>query len=235
MLNRTLLSSLLIATLSACGSGSSDNPVSNPLAVVDDDALVNEVVASTEVNDPGAPENEVQDQAQAEEPNNPVEPDIEPQDQVQIPMVVAGPCVDTDGDGFGWNGVASCSVLSETTEVINSEEPAADPTQDREAVVIPYIDRYETYTLANWLGVQSADAMWPPVGAVVEATNGWTGVRNHPVIHLVLCEDLDNTIMHPSIPGYLPTKTRLPCFFREDQTLLLNGALLATDRMRIIL
>ena len=189
MFNKTILSSVLIATLSSCSSGSSDDPVTNPLAIVSDGAASNEVTEVTEVT-----ENVVI--------NELIEPSNELSDQTQSPEPVVGPCVDTDGDGFGWNGVASCTVLSETTEVINSEEPAADPTQDREAVVIPYIDRYETYTLANWLGVQSADAMWPPVGAVVEATNGWTGVRNHPVIHLVLCEDPDNTIMHPSIPGY---------------------------------
>ena len=88
--------------------------------------MTNEVVSS-EVNDPVASDDDVQDQVQVQESNNPFVADIEPQDQVQIPIPIptAGPCIDADNDGYGWNGVACCSVVSENTETNNSEETTA--------------------------------------------------------------------------------------------------------------
>ena len=200
MFSRTLVSSLIIATLSACSSSSSDDPAANPFADVSADAVTNEVVSS-EVNDPVASDDDVQDQVQVQESNNLFVADIEPQDQVQIPIPTAGPCIDADNDGYGWNGVASCSVVSENTEPNNSEETTVDPTQDMESVAIPFIDRYETYTLATWPGILSADAMWPPGGPVVEATSGWTRTLNTFYSHLVLCENPDITMEDPSNPG----------------------------------
>jgi len=147
------------------------------------------------------------------------------EETTELPVTEAAACIDTDGDGWGWNGVSSCLVLIEETTTdetvacvdsdgdgygwdgtktcnITSIANTTGPTNEMPVQDIPYMEHYETYTNSTWPVITSAEAMWPPVGDAVEATNGWTRTHNHPLIHLVLCEDPDSAMEDPANPGY---------------------------------
>jgi len=100
--------------LAACGGNGSDSTANTVEVVADDQPTATETsVAPTPTPEPGV-------SSQPEQIQQPTAP-------VAQPTIAAGPCVDTApvGDGFGWNGVASCTLP--VVEATPPLEPEAVP------------------------------------------------------------------------------------------------------------